>query len=456
MIRTLQQRAVALGIDVFMECTVTELLKDGDRGSPGAFGYWRETGRFVVFEAPAVVLATGGIGKSFKVTSNSWEYTGDGHALALRAGADADQHGVRPVPPDRHGLAAVGAGHPGHRVRPRRRRHPEELRGQAVHVRLHPRVLQGGDGRHRGGGRPLVRGQEEQPPAARAAAARRGRPRDQLRGQGRPRQRRTAASSSTSPRAVRRSTSASGCRRCTTSSRSWPTSTSPQEPMEVGPDLPLRDGRRRGRRRHRGERVPGPLRRRRGAPAACTAPTGSAATRCPTCWSSAGAPATARRGVRRAASAARGRGRRRGDVEAAAGAALAPFERHGAGREPVHDPAGPPADDERPGRHHPHRGGAGAGRSSEIEKLKERAQAPRRSRATGSTTPAGTSRSTCATCCSSRECIAKAALEREESRGGHTRDDYPGPDAGVGHDEPRADARRRGRRRRPGRRSRCR
>ena len=86
MIRTLQQRAVALGIDVFMECTVTELFKDGGAVS-GAFGYWRETGRFVLFEAPAVILATGGIGKSFKVTSNSWEYTGDGHALALRAGA---------------------------------------------------------------------------------------------------------------------------------------------------------------------------------------------------------------------------------------------------------------------------------------------------------------------------------------------------------------------------------
>ncbi len=86
MIRTLQQRAVALGIDVFMECTVTELLKDGDRVS-GAFAYWRETGRFLVFEAPSVVLGTGGIGKSFEVTSNSWEYTGDGHAMALRAGA---------------------------------------------------------------------------------------------------------------------------------------------------------------------------------------------------------------------------------------------------------------------------------------------------------------------------------------------------------------------------------
>jgi succinate dehydrogenase / fumarate reductase flavoprotein subunit len=86
MIRSLQQRAVALGIDVYMELTVTDLLKDGERIA-GALGYWRESGGFVVFEAPAVVLATGGIGKSWKVTSNSWECTGDGHALALRAGA---------------------------------------------------------------------------------------------------------------------------------------------------------------------------------------------------------------------------------------------------------------------------------------------------------------------------------------------------------------------------------
>jgi succinate dehydrogenase / fumarate reductase flavoprotein subunit len=86
MIRTLQQRTVQLGIDVFMECTVTDLLR-ADGRIAGAFGYWRETGRFVTFDAPTVILATGGIGKSFKVTSNSWEYTGDGHALALRAGA---------------------------------------------------------------------------------------------------------------------------------------------------------------------------------------------------------------------------------------------------------------------------------------------------------------------------------------------------------------------------------
>jgi succinate dehydrogenase / fumarate reductase flavoprotein subunit len=86
MIRTLQQRTVQLGIDVFMECTITDLMSAGGKVS-GAFGYWRETGKFIAFEAPAIVLATGGIGKSFKVTSNSWEYTGDGHAMALRAGA---------------------------------------------------------------------------------------------------------------------------------------------------------------------------------------------------------------------------------------------------------------------------------------------------------------------------------------------------------------------------------
>jgi succinate dehydrogenase / fumarate reductase flavoprotein subunit len=86
LIRTLQQRTVALGIDVYMECTVTRLLTDED-GITGAFGYWRESGRFVAWQAPSVVLATGGIGKSYKVTSNSWEYTGDGHSLALQAGA---------------------------------------------------------------------------------------------------------------------------------------------------------------------------------------------------------------------------------------------------------------------------------------------------------------------------------------------------------------------------------
>jgi succinate dehydrogenase / fumarate reductase, flavoprotein subunit len=87
MIRTLQDRGVHLGIDVYMECAITRLLKDGERVS-GALGYWRETGRFVVFKAKSVVIATGGIGKAWRITSNSWEYTGDGMALAYEAGAE--------------------------------------------------------------------------------------------------------------------------------------------------------------------------------------------------------------------------------------------------------------------------------------------------------------------------------------------------------------------------------
>ena len=99
LIRTLQQKIVSLQqedfaatgsydsrIRVFAETTITELLLDGNKVA-GAFGYYRESGEFILLEAPAVVLATGGVGRSYKVTSNSWEYTGDGHALALRAGA---------------------------------------------------------------------------------------------------------------------------------------------------------------------------------------------------------------------------------------------------------------------------------------------------------------------------------------------------------------------------------
>jgi succinate dehydrogenase / fumarate reductase flavoprotein subunit len=100
LIRTMQQKIVSLQQDdaaatgdyegalrVFAECTITDLLCSPDGAIAGAFGYWRESGRFIQFDAPTVVLATGGIGKSFKVTSNSWEYTGDGHALAMRAGS---------------------------------------------------------------------------------------------------------------------------------------------------------------------------------------------------------------------------------------------------------------------------------------------------------------------------------------------------------------------------------
>ncbi len=87
MIRTLQDRGVHMGFDVYMECTVVRLIKDGPRIA-GAIAYWREQGRFVVFKAKSVVIATGGIGKAWPITSNSWEYTGDGMALAYEAGAD--------------------------------------------------------------------------------------------------------------------------------------------------------------------------------------------------------------------------------------------------------------------------------------------------------------------------------------------------------------------------------
>ncbi len=87
MIRTLQDRGVQMGIDVFMECTIVRLLTDGKR-VVGAFGYWREQGRFVVLKAKSIVIASGGIGKAWPITSNSWECTGDGITLAYEAGAD--------------------------------------------------------------------------------------------------------------------------------------------------------------------------------------------------------------------------------------------------------------------------------------------------------------------------------------------------------------------------------
>jgi succinate dehydrogenase / fumarate reductase, flavoprotein subunit len=87
MIRTLQDRGVQQGFDVYMECAVTRLLTDGGRIA-GAFAYWRESGRFIVFKAKSVVIATGGIGKAWRITSNSWEYTADGMALAYEAGAE--------------------------------------------------------------------------------------------------------------------------------------------------------------------------------------------------------------------------------------------------------------------------------------------------------------------------------------------------------------------------------
>jgi len=87
MIRTLQDKGIHTGIEVYMECTITRLLKDGDRIA-GAFGFFRPDGRFVMYRAKSVIIATGGIGRAYKITSNSWECTGDGQALAYEAGAE--------------------------------------------------------------------------------------------------------------------------------------------------------------------------------------------------------------------------------------------------------------------------------------------------------------------------------------------------------------------------------
>ena len=419
LIRTLQQRTVALGIDVYMECTVTRLLDRTTTGITGAFGYWRESGRFVAWQAPSVVLATGGIGKSYKVTSNSWEYTGDGHSLALQAGATLVNMEFVQFHPTGHGLAAVGARDPGDRERPRRRRHPEELGGQPLHVRLHPRLLPQGDGGDRGRGRPLVRRQEEQPAPARAAPPRRGRPRDQQRGEGRPRhparrrlpRHRLAPVGGVHPQAAAVDVPpVQGAGRGRHHRRG-----------DGGrADLPLRDGRGGGRPRHRGRPRARACSRPARSPAACTGRTGWAATPCPTCWSSDGGPGAA------AAEHARGH-RHRAELPDdaladAARAALAPFDREG-GENPytvqhdlqqtMHDLVGI------------------IRTAPEMEQALERIAALKERVANLSVeghrqyNPGWHLALDLPHMLVVSECIARAALEREESRGGHTRDDFP-------------------------------
>ncbi len=186
LIRTLQDHAVYTGMTVHMEHTVIELLLDGGRAA-GVLAYDREQGRFHVFSAKAIVLATGGIGRAYKITSNSWEGTGDGHALAYRAGAELiDMEFIQFHPTGMVWPPSV-QGHPGHGRRARRGRRPQEQRGPPLHVRRHPGQLQAADGLGSRGGLALHAAGQERPPSAGAADARPRGPLHQPRGEGRAR-----------------------------------------------------------------------------------------------------------------------------------------------------------------------------------------------------------------------------------------------------------------------------
>ena len=200
LIRTLQQKVVSMGTDVFMECKILRLLPDAEGRISGAVGYMRPTGEMVALHRQGL---RAGHRVDRQVVEVHLQLVGVGRRRPRHGHLGRGRrhrHGVRAVPPDRHGVAAVGARHPRHRGRARRRRRAAQLRGHALHVQLRRRHVPGRDGGDRRGGRRLVRRPHQQPAHARPAAARRGGPGHQLRGEGGPGHARTAASTSTSPR----------------------------------------------------------------------------------------------------------------------------------------------------------------------------------------------------------------------------------------------------------------
>ena len=288
MIRTLQQHAVHKGIDVHMECNIQRLLKDGDRVC-GAFGYWRPTGKLVLFKAKAIVLATGGVGKAWKFTSNSWECTGDGITLGLDAGADLIDmeciqfHPTGMVwPPSVRGiLVTEGVRGDGGTLKNSEGTRfmfnyiPEYFKGETAdnekeadawyedkkNNRRTPDLLPRDE---------VARAINSEVKAGRGSSARRRLPRHQhapVRGL-----HQKAPALDVPP------VQGAGRRRH-------------HQGVDGGrADLPLHHGRRPGRRRHGGDRACPASSRRAKWRAACTAPIASAATRCPTCSCSAAAP----------------------------------------------------------------------------------------------------------------------------------------------------------------------
>ena len=409
MIRTLQQKIVSLQqedavshgdpearIKVFAETTITRLIKDGDGRIAGAFGYCRETGRFVVFEAPAVILATGGIGKSFKVTSNSWEYTGDGHALALLAGATllnmefVQFHPTGMVwPPSVHGLLVTESvrGDGGVLRNSEGKRFmfdyvPDVFRAQYAETEEEADRWYTDPDHNRRPPELLPRDEVARAINSEVKAGR-GSPHGGVF--------LDIASRRPAEEILRRLPSMYH------QFKELADVDITAEPMEVGPTCHYvmggvevdPDTGESSRAR--------PVRGRRGRPAACTAPTGSAATRCPTCWSSAAGPALgAAEYVDAAGPEAAGAGRQR-EIAAARAEALAPLRAAG-GENPytLHAELQQTMNDL-----------VGIIRTeteieealAELEKLKERAASGRRPRAAAPSTPAGTWPSTCATCC---------------------------------------------------------
>ena len=228
LIRSLQDHGIHQGIDFLMEATAIALLKDGERIA-GVAAYFRDTGRF---RAAPLQGRDHGDRRRRRAHGRVTQQLVGVHRRRLRARLRrrrrADGPGVHAVPSDRHGVAALGARHARHRRRARRRRHLAEQQGRTLHVQLHPGEVRRGDREHRGGGAALARRRQERAPPARAADARRGRARDHRRGQGRPRlaaRRRVPRHRLAAPARVHQ---AASCRRCITSSRSWPRSTSPR------------------------------------------------------------------------------------------------------------------------------------------------------------------------------------------------------------------------------------